>query len=129
MRTSSLKSPKLKKRLGMYPEQFYLLRKGDFVRMVRSKQPRKILSVSIYHGETHYIELEKLRPSWTRGNTMLMDANNADQILPLRVKDERIWDLTYEVIIKQREKAYRHFANLAIKKALKRVRQLKVKRP
>lgn len=129
MRTRSLKSPKLKERPGMYPEQFYLLQKGDVVRMVRSRAPRLILGVSRYHGETRYIELQKLRPSWTRGNTTLMDANNADLILPVKVRDGRIWDLTYEVIIRQREKAYRHFANLAIRRALKRVQKLTVKKP
>ncbi len=129
MRTGKLKDPKLKKRLGMYPEQFYLLRKGDIVRMVRSKHPRKILRVSKYGGETHFIELERIGYSWTMRPTVLYDANNAPDFLPLKVKDERIWDLTYEVIIKQRERAYRHFANLTIRRALKRVRQLKVKRP
>lgn len=111
----------------MYPEQFYLLEKGDIVRNVGSKSPRKILKVTKRGDETYYIEMQKLRPSWTRSPNMLMDANCAHLIVPIKVRNKRIWDLTHEVIVKQRERAYKHFATLQIRKMLKRIKKLRVK--
>ena len=121
------RSRKLKKRLGMYPEQFYLLRKGDIIRMRRSKAPRKILSVSQSFGQTRYIELEKIRPSWTSHPTCLYDANCAREFIPLKVKDKRIWTLTYEVVLAQRIRAFNHFRNLELRRLTKRLEQLKAK--
>lgn len=111
----------------MYPEQFYLLEKGDIIRQVRSKSIRKVLAVSKRHGETYFIELEKLKPSWTRSYTTTYSANEADNFVPIKVKNKKIWGLTYEAVLAQRIRTFEHYKNVQIKFLKKRLAKLKAK--
>lgn len=130
-----MKRPKLyrtylKPRAGMYPEQFELLQKGDIIRGAKPKSKYRIIQKVIQReGYTYMIELVKLHPSWTRGNTTLYCASDAVNFLPIRVADERIWDMTREGILGARRKAMaKHNAGL-IKFYEQRAKTLKTQLP
>lgn len=97
-------------------EQFWLLQKGDVIRGVKHGSPyRLILRVSKNDkGKTTFVEMEKLKRSWTNGNTTLYCSSEAGQFLPVKVKDERIYDMTYESVMRTRRRKYRlHYRRLA----------------
>lgn len=99
----------IKKREGMYPEQFYLLEEGDIIKMVRSGSLRMVEKVhksDIVYGETYMIELLKMRPSWTKGKNAWYCASDAFMFKPVKVKNDLIWKMTYEKVIRNRVNIY-----------------------
>ncbi len=117
---------KMKKRKGMYPEQFYLLERGDIIRGVNSKSIRKVLAIKKYFGETHWVELLKLHPSWTRSANTLYGANEASLFVPIKVKNPKIWELTYEVVLKQRQKHLEHYHKTLLRQMKRRLKRFEV---
>lgn len=123
-----LKRVNIKRRQGMYPEQFYLLQKGDVIKMVRSGSYRIIERIHSHSDDdsTYMIELLKLRPSWTNSKTAWYCASDAAMFAPIRVKNEKIWNITYEKVVTERAEEYRkHFDKLEqeLMKKLKIVKQ------
>jgi hypothetical protein len=98
----------IKKREGMYPEQFYLLEKGDIIKMVRSGSLRMVEEIHKRKDsdKTYMIELLKMRPSWTRDSNTWYCASDAFMFKPVRVKNELIYEMSYERIISNRVKVY-----------------------
>lgn len=108
------------------PEQFYLLEKGDIIKGTKPHAaPRMILRVSKRYGKTYYVELLKLRPSWTKHHTTLYCAGDSFQFLPVKVRDKRIWDMTYDKLMARRKKIYKNHARKLIRRAEQRIRNLR----
>jgi hypothetical protein len=93
----------------MYPEQFWLLRVGDIIKSSRpnSNTYRRIERVSTHEGRTTMIELVKIRPSWTSSPYTLYGTSDAQGFVPVKVKNEAIWDITYEQVQRKRLRDYR----------------------
>lgn len=99
---------KRRKPEGMLPEQFYLLKEGDIIRGTKPHSAHRII-LRIgkgREGQTCFIELLKLRPSWTNHPNTLYCASDAAHFLPVVVQDSRIWDFDFKTVMLQRNLAY-----------------------
>lgn len=102
-----VRKTKLKPRWGMYAEQFELLQAGDVIKS-KNNTLRIIVRTSESHisrdGSTYIIWLEKLRPTWTRGNLTGIGISEASRFRPVKVKNEKIWDWDRERVLTTRKK-------------------------
>lgn len=89
------------------PEQFWLLQKGDIIRRVNSKTYRMILECSKNRkGRMYYATLQRVGYSWTGQPTISISSNESANFLPVKVKNKRIYSLTFSVIMAKRKKVY-----------------------
>jgi hypothetical protein len=102
-----IRKTQLKPRWGMYAEQFELLQAGDVIKSKNNKL-RIIVKTSESHitkdGRTYTIYLEKLRPSWTRGNLTAISIGDAYRFRPVKVKNKKIYDWDRERVLSIRKK-------------------------
>jgi RNase P/RNase MRP subunit p29 len=91
----------------MYAEQFELLQAGDVIKS-KNNTLRIIVKTSESHitkdGRTYTIYLEKLRPSWTRGNLTAISIGDASRFRPVKVKNKKIYDWDRERVLSIRKK-------------------------
>ena len=111
---------------GMVPEQFYLLQEGDVIRMNKPNGAHRIIE-RIHRGkrgETYGITLLKLQRSRYPNPYTQYGPGDAQQFLPVKVKDERIWEITYESAMAARREALRRQARQKIREHYKRLKRL-----
>lgn len=113
----------------MYPEQFWLLKKGDVIKMAKSGVHRKILAISSNNGkDTTFITLKKIAPSWTRHDYTIYCSNEAQNFLPVKVKNTKIWKLKKDMIIERRKAIIKQYIRDEIERLEGRLACLKAKR-
>jgi len=102
-----IRKTQLKPRWGMYAEQFELLQAGDVIKS-KNNTLRIIVKTSESHitkdGRTYTIYLEKLIPSWTRGNLTAISIGDASRFRPVKVKNKKIYDWDRERVLSIRKK-------------------------
>lgn len=116
---SKVRKPPEKKRWGMYPEQFELLQKGDIVkgrggdlRIIQEVGPTWCRRAKNQHHDpkkTYFIKLLKLRPSWTKGEYTTYCIGDAALFRPIKVKNEKIWNLGHNSVTALRLKKYEQY--------------------
>lgn len=111
---------------GMLPEQFYLLEKGDVIRGSKSNVKHRIVE-SVHKspdGRTTFVELLKLRPSWTRGPYTTYCCSDSYAFLPIRVQNEKIWEVTYESAMQKRKQAHEAYVAKKVAELKRRISEL-----
>lgn len=128
---TKIRTPQIKKRWGMYPEQFALLEKGDIIkgrggdlRIVQQTGPTWCRGGNRGSKETYFIHLLKLRPSWTKGSYTTYCIGDSFNFQPVKVKNRKIWDLDYEAVQKLRRQKYEVYKKKKIKELEKQLKRI-----
>jgi len=128
---TKIRTPQIKKRWGMYPEQFALLERGDIIRgrggdlrIVQTAGPTWCRGKEKDHKETYFIHLLKLRPSWTKGEYTTYCIGDSSNFQPVKVRNQKIWKFDYETIQKLRREKYETYKKKKIKELQKQMKRI-----
>jgi len=128
---TKIRTPQIKKRWGMYPEQFALLERGDIIRgrggdlrIIQKAGPTWCGGKEKNRKETYFIQLLKLRPSWTEGEYTTYCIGDSFNFQPVRVRNQKIWKFDYEAVQKLRREKYEVYKKKKIKELQKQMKRI-----